>query len=87
MTDGHMNLTRGMMNKSNVNQSINDLLSLAMLDMVSEDMTSMSIREISNRSGMSYDEVNNTEQRALAKLRLSPIAWETATECKRIKNV
>jgi DNA-directed RNA polymerase specialized sigma24 family protein len=70
-----MNLTLGTMNKSNVNQSINDLLSLAMLDMVADDMPSMSYREISRRTGLPICEVKSTETRAIKKLRNNPDAW------------
>jgi hypothetical protein len=82
-----MNLTLGMMNKSNVKTAINDALSLAMLDMVAGDIPSMSYREISNRTGMTYDEVKNAEQKGLAKLRLNPLAWEIVTACKRTKTL
>jgi len=76
MTGGYMNLTRGTMNKKAINQAINDSLLLAMLDMVDEDIPSMSHREISQRTGMSIKDVRNTEDRAIAKLRKLPIAKE-----------
>lgn len=64
------------MNKKAINQAINDSLLLAMLDMVDNDIPSMSHHEISKRTGMSVKDVRNTEDRAIAKLRKLPVAIE-----------
>jgi hypothetical protein len=67
------------MNRKQINQAINDSLLLAMLDMVDNDIPSMSHREISQRTGMSIKASERAEEQALVKLRNNPDAWNLIT--------
>jgi DNA-directed RNA polymerase specialized sigma24 family protein len=76
MIAGFMNTILGIMTKKDIRKAINQALNLAMLDMVDQDIDSMSHHEIAKRTGMSVKDVRNAEDRAIAKLKASPIAKE-----------